>query len=150
MAGAILSIDPASGAGSMPGFAYFANGRLVESGVIEVPRGRKMHQRLQYIGKCLREDFQKPDVLVIEEVPPFHNKASIVLFKAMGAIIASVDCAAMLSVTPSAWHALAKTFDFEYTKSDEKDAIILGYTAMIAAGVANIDHEGILTALRDA
>lgn len=129
----------------MPGYAVFVGGVLVDSGIIAVPTGRPLNVRLKYIADTLREKFLSPDVLVLEEIPPFRNKAAIVLFQAMGAVMAGVETREMLLVSPLTWHALAdeKFGPGIYTKTDEKDAVMLGWAAFAAAGT-EFDEAGII------
>lgn len=147
----VLSIDPASGSTSEPGYALFVEGKLVQSGTIKSPRGRQINQRLQVIADTLREQFPIPDVLIIEHIPPSFGPAATVavaaLHKSIGAILASVRCKDYIEVAPASWHAVANRLDFKYEKSDEKDAIIIGWTVLKLAGLT-IDEEEIVERLR--
>jgi hypothetical protein len=133
--GHVLAIDPSSGSrDSMPGYAVFIAGQLVDSGLIEVARGRELNRKLFIIGETLRTQFEVPDVLVVEHIPPFmrgsgFSKSIVALQRAIGMIIGSID-RPLLEVPPITWHKLAPE---GYQKSDEKDAIMIGYAAIWTA-----------------
>ena len=56
--GHVLAIDPSSGSrDSMPGYAVFFKGQLLDSGLIEVARGRELNRKLFIIGETLRTQF---------------------------------------------------------------------------------------------
>lgn len=62
LAGRVLVIDPSTGSmsfdgGSLPGYAVYIGGALIDSGVIQVPTVKDKHARLWEIGRSLREDF---------------------------------------------------------------------------------------------
>ena len=135
LGGSILAIDPSSGSrNSMPGYAVFQEGVLIDSGFIEVARDREFNRKLFLISKSLREDFAVPDILVVEFIPPFmqgmgFSKSIVSLQRAVGAIIGSID-RPLVEVPPVTWH---KHTPVGYEKTDEKDAIMLGYTAILTA-----------------
>jgi len=135
LGGNVLAIDPSSGSrNSMPGYAVFQEGVLIDSGFIEVARDREFNRKLFLISKTLREEFPTPDVLVVEFIPPFmkgsgFSKSIVSLQRAIGAIIGSID-RPLVEVPPITWH---KHVPKDYQKTDEKDAIMLGYTAVLTA-----------------
>lgn len=135
ISGHVLAIDPSSGSrDSMPGYAVFRAGRLIDSGLIEVARGRELNRKLFIIGETLRTQFESPDVLVVEHIPPFmrgsgFSKSIVALQRAIGMIIGSID-RPLLEVPPITWHKLAPD---GYVKSDEKDAVMIGYAAIWTA-----------------
>lgn len=135
LGGNVLAIDPSSGSrNSMPGYAVFQEGVLIDSGYIEVARDREFNRKLFLISKTLREEFPTPDVLVVEFIPPFmkgsgFSKSIVSLQRAIGAIIGSID-RPLVEVPPITWH---KHAPINYQKTDEKDAIMLGYTAVLTA-----------------
>lgn len=155
--GSILSIDPASGASSLPGFAIFHEGRYVESGVIEVGgRADDLHRRLGELARTIREDLRPPsgkpawDVVIIEDVPDKNWKArkgrggavykvgsarnQKTLHRSVGAVLAAAGyppaTTLVLYVHPATWHAHVGP---AYTKSDEGDAIAMAEVAVGAA-----------------
>ena len=133
--GRILAIDPSSGSKeSMPGYAIFHAGQLIDSGLIEVKIGRELNARLFSIGECLRTQFEAPDVLAVEHIPPFmrgsgFSKSIVSLQRAIGVIIGSID-RPLVEVPPITWHKLTPV---GYVKSDEKDAVMIGYAAIWTA-----------------
>lgn len=133
--GHILAIDPSSGSrDSMPGYAVFRAGLLIDSGLIQVQQGRELNRKLFSIGETLRNQFEVPDVLVVEHIPPFmrgsgFSKSIVILQRAIGMIIGSID-RPLLEVPPITWHKLAPP---NYQKTDEKDAIMIGYAAIWTA-----------------
>jgi len=133
--GHVLAIDPSSGSrDSMPGYAVFIRGQLVDSGLIEVAKGRELNRKLFIIGETLRNQFEIPDLLVVEHIPPFmrgsgFSKSIVSLQRAIGMIIGSID-RPLLEVPPITWHKLAPP---DYQKTDEKDAIMIGYAAIWTA-----------------
>lgn len=133
--GHVLAIDPSSGSrDSMPGYAVFFKGQLLDSGLIEVARGRELNRKLFIIGETLRTQFEVPDILVVEHIPPFmrgsgFSKSIVSLQRAIGMIIGSID-RPLVEVPPITWHKLAPK---DYTKTDEKDAVMIGYAAIWTA-----------------
>lgn len=132
--GSLLSVDPASGGSSYPGYAIFDAGVLMEYGTIDLPKGQDIHLRLQELCRTLRDEFIVPDVLVVENIPPFMstavgdkknfaNRAVINLHKSIGCIVGSVRCKALVEVTPGSWRQMIPE---DYLKSDENDALMLG------------------------
>lgn len=133
--GTVLAIDPSSGsASSLPGYALFRCGELIDSGVIDLKVGWELHRRLSQLATTLREDFEEVDVLVLENIPVTgfgrSSKAHASLIKAVGAILSSAKYKALVEISPSTWRAYIKRHADEFTeyeKSDEWDAIIMGY-----------------------
>jgi hypothetical protein len=141
--GSILSIDPSSGSkNSQPGYAIYRAGQLVDSGFIAVKAGEALHKRLFYLGNCLREQFEKPDVVVTENIPPFFpkegesrffNMSIVSLQRAVGVVQAAFDVP-VIEVAPITWR---KNIPDNYRKTDEADAIMLGLTVIKSAcGIA--------------
>lgn len=143
--GRVLAIDPSSGSvESMPGYALFEAGKLIESGIIKLPRGGELYRRLRSLGQSLRDDFQfEIDVLIVENIPPFmsstaggfRTKSVVNLHKSIGAVLASVEAKAFMEVSPMSWHAMLKKYEVPSVKSDERDAVAIGCCALLAAGV---------------
>lgn len=139
--GKLLCIDPSTGSqSSEPGYAWYENGRLVESGVIDVDTTANRNVRLYEIARCIREDFEQPDILVVEYIPPVTykggirmNKVSLMaLQKAIGAIIGARPVEHLLEIPAASWRAWKPD---NYVKSDEMDAVCLG---LCAIGLANL------------
>lgn len=130
--GRVVVMDPSSGSReSMPGYAVAVGGKLAEAGTIRLPLEAELHVRLQALRKCLTTQFDNPDVLVVENLPPFvngFNKSILSLHKSVGVIIASFDCHALVEVAPSMWHKFEP--ENGYHKSDVNDAIIMLYVTL--------------------
>jgi len=134
--GKFLAIDPSTGSGSsMPGFAWFEKGVLKESGTIEVSPAARKNIRLFNIAESFRNEFDKPDVIAIENIPPMTFKGGmsqwslVSLQRAIGAIVSVFPCT-YIEVAPIAW----RNFIFEgYQKSDSHDAICIGLCVLAYA-----------------
>ena len=129
--GRLLAIDPSTGSrSSMPGFAVFKQGQLIESGIIQIKYDQAQNIRLHRIVETLRNEFQKPDIIAFENIPPVSFKGGIgmnsnavtSLQRAVGAIISCWDCPAV-PVATSAWKGYKGE---DYKKSDEWDSICIG------------------------
>lgn len=135
--GEMLCIDPSSGSsGSLPGYALFRAGQLVDAGTISIPRGgRAIHSRLWLLRNALETEFKKPDILCVELIAPviptgkgtFLHKSAAALIKSVGAILSCWDVP-VIEPSPMSWHAVAPK---DYVKSDAKDAQMLGWCALI-------------------
>jgi hypothetical protein len=133
----MLSIDPSSGsANSQPGYALYRGGQLIDSGLVRIRSGDHISNRLYRLARTLREEFDKPDVLVTENIPPFMGEGPgaafatrnvISLHQAIG-VIMSVWDVPVLQVSPRSWRSHVPD---NYHKSDENDAIMLGWTALL-------------------
>lgn len=136
-AGEVLAVDPSSGSqGSLPGYALFKAGKLVDAGTIDLPRGsRPLANRLFLLRETLEKAFQKPDLLAIELISPvmpakngaFLHKHASSLIKAVGAILSTWDVPT-LEVSPMTWHSMTPP---EYKKSDVQDACMIGWAVYI-------------------
>ena len=123
----ILAIDPSSGASSPVGYALFHDKELVESGVIEVPKGNAS-ERLHHINEILRNEFEKPDVLVVELIPRVRILKPV-LTQSVGAIISAWPVEEYVEVPVRSWKAFVEanpTLTKGYEKGDEWDAIVIG------------------------
>lgn len=146
--GTILAIDPSTGSkSSKPGFAYYEKGKLTESGEIDLDISASRNARLYEISRTIREDFEKPDILIVEYIPPVTyfkssvrmNKTSLMaLQKAIGAVLASQLYNHVLEIPAASWKTWKPP---EYEKTDEWDAICLGLCAIGIAGKIKEDKE---------
>lgn len=135
LTGLMVVIDPSSGSSSsMPGYAIFKEGKLIDSGVMQIDHRKEVPRRLQDISKCLSSEFPEADVLVIEDIPSrsFGRNAiaHATLLKSVGCILASSKYHRFIEISPSVWHAYIKREPKEaegYVKGDEWDAKIMGY-----------------------
>lgn len=129
LTGRMLAVDPSTGSkSSMPGYAIFDKGELVESGIITVDLAGNRSERLYEINRTLREDFTGPfDVVAVESAGFFigkMNPASIIsLQRAIGAIIAAHPVKCLVEVPSNVWQKHAYK---GYIKGDEQDAICIG------------------------
>lgn len=128
--GTLLAIDPSTGSeSSLPGYAVFQNGQLVESGVITLDLAGNRAQRLYEINRTIREDFSqyKFDAIAVEDIGYFMGKmnarAVVSLQRAVGAIIAAYPTECLIEVPSNAWQ---KHRFKGYVKGDEQDAICIG------------------------
>lgn len=147
LTGRVLAIDPSTGsASSKPGFAWFEKGELVESGEISLDITANRSKRLYEISRTVREEFDQPDVLVVEYIPPvtyrggnqMNGVSLMALQKAIGAILAAHPVEHLLEIPAAAWR---KWKPESYIKSDEMDAISLGLCAIGTARQAKKDIE---------
>lgn len=135
--GCMLAVDPSTGStSSMPGYAVFKNGELIESGTITVDLKGNRAERLFEINRTLREDFKEYtfDVIAVESAGYFigkMNPASIIsLQRAIGAIIAAFPVKCLVEVPSNVW----QKHKFKgYVKGDEQDAICIGLCVLNTA-----------------
>lgn len=135
-AGTALAIDPSSGsAGSLPGFALFKAGQLVDAGTIQIPRTGHIGNRLFKLREALVTEFEKPDILIVELIAPvmpskngnFLHKSAAALIKSVGAILSAWDVP-ILEVSPTTWHSMTPP---DYVKGDCLDAQMIGWAAFV-------------------
>lgn len=149
LSGNVLCIDPSVGSNSsMPGYAIYQKGYFIENGIIEVQNPNKdISYRLQEIAKALRDEFQRVDVLVIEDIPPFRagkgfahgsSKSHASLLKSVGCILGAVDAKYVVNMHPRAWQ---RWVDERYIKDDHVDARYIGIAAVAMAKLIKEDVE---------
>lgn len=134
--GRILVIDPSCGSeSSQPGWAIYYNSELGESGTLAIDPGEPLWWRLQKLFQLLRDLMEEcqPDVLVYEEISSraFGGRAAsghASLLKAVGVTLASVfGVETCIGIRPRTWKGMARP---AYRKSDENDAIEMGYIVL--------------------
>lgn len=147
LSGDVLAIDPSIiSSSSNPGWALYKEGELHSSGTITgIDPRRSVEDRLQFLGKYCREEFDEPDVLVIEHINPGRGpqgRAMIPTIRSTGAIIGSFECEHVISIVPLSWQSMVLKYinlegHTEYEKykhyketikSDEEDAKWIGRT----------------------
>lgn len=138
--GTFLAIDPSTGSkSSVPGYALFEKGQLVESGEIITDIHANRSKRLYEISRTIREEFPKPDVLAVEYIPPVSYKGSanrmnstslMALQKAIGAILVAHPVDHLVEVPAITW---GKYKPEDYVKTDEYDALSIGYCVIAHA-----------------
>lgn len=135
MDGALLAIDPSAGSNSsMPAYAVYHKGELIESGALLLDIKLPLAQRLFILSNDIRDIYAKysPLVLAYEDIPAqaYGRNATghATLLKAVGAVLAATgggtDPNHTVPVAPRVWKRLARPW---YTKSDENDAIEIGW-----------------------
>lgn len=136
--GIVLALDPSSGSyRSQPGYALYVKGKLQDSGIVEIHSGDHISNRLHRLSKALSEEFEKPDILVTENIPPFMaakgdspfaTRNVISLHQSVG-VIMSVWDVPVITVSPRTWRSYIPE---GYIKDDEHDAIMIGWAAFQA------------------
>lgn len=143
LTGRLMAIDPSSGSmKSVPGYAIYEAGVLVDSGILNVPRDLPLPIKLRMIADSLRQEFKRPDVIAIEHIAPFFknqgkaeflNRNVLALHRSVGAIYSAVNCERWIEVSPISWRTKIPE---NYNKTDENDAIMIGYTCIANACLA--------------
>lgn len=143
--GVVLVVDPSIGSSSsLPGYAVYRAGVLLDSGVLEVHVDGTRWHRLKEVYRQL-ENLSKawaPDVCVYEEIPvSAHGGRSQVshasLLLALGVTMAAIEAPAFIGIAPQSWKRLVSA---DYVKSDEQDAIEMGRIVIdMAAEMLRID-----------
>lgn len=130
LGGVVIAVDPSIGStSSMPGYAVYRAGQLVESGILSVHPGNSVPHRLNQVSVKLRQLYNEyiPDVLVYEDIPAQRHGGSAVshasLLKAVGAVLSVAGPEYYVGIFPVTWKRLVSP---GYVKSDEQDAIELG------------------------
>ena len=136
--GTMLVIDPSSGGTSKKGedseagWAYFCEGRLDSSGTIGYPREKVVFKRLRNVSEHWRSQENTYDLFVIEDIRGYRAQQSLI--QACGVYITSIDFEEFFQLNVQTWKSIAKQWG-GYVKSDENDAIYMGYaTVAIALG----------------
>jgi hypothetical protein len=136
--GVALCIDPSIGSNSsMPGWAVYSAGILIESGTIEIDVVKELPPRLQALARKMYQLIQRwaPDVLVYENIPAQRHgggnaESHASLLKALGVILSVAGPSGYIPLLPVVWKKHARP---EYRKGDESDAIEIGYVALTIA-----------------
>lgn len=129
----VLSVDPSSSSrGSQPGYALFRGGVLQEAGVLDIPPGLPLNQKLGRLVQDLQSGFTGVDILILEYISPFFAKqrSHMSLQRACGAIMGAVPADICLECPPQTWHLLAPE---NYVKTDMNDAILMGTATFVTA-----------------
>lgn len=134
--GNLLAIDPSSGStSSMPGYAIYRCGILVDSGFIQLTANTRLHQRLHQLMECLRVDFleaESIDVVAVEYIAMKNYKGSgtrhsavslLPLQRSVGVVQAVFGGLPVIEVAPISWKKYAEP---DQVKTDEFDAIGIG------------------------
>lgn len=133
--GIMICVDPSIGSqSSMPGWAIYTAGNLQDSGTIPIDHTASTPLRLQRLNYGIRQLIKKwdPDVMVYENITDvpfkgFSGRNLSSLQKALGAILSISGPVKYVGFYPASWKKLARE---GYLKSDENDAIELGWVAL--------------------
>lgn len=136
--GTMLCIDPTSGGTdskgnvSVAGFAVFKGGKLVESGTIGFPQEKVVFKRLRNVLDAITKFFAERefDLLVLEDIRGFKAQQSLI--QSCGVYIVGIQSKEFFQPNVQTWKAVARMWG-GYTKSDEQDAIYMGYAAIAIA-----------------
>lgn len=138
VSGTVLAVDPSCGSSSsLPGFAVYSAGELIDSGVIPIDISQDLPGRLRQLHNfiCSSMHHLSCDVLVYEDIPPrrygggsAHGHAS--LLKSVGTILGAVDHRHAIGLKPAMW---TRHKSVDYVKGDEQDAIEMGRIAIAIA-----------------
>lgn len=126
LGGTLLSIDPASGGTSEPGYAVFHRGVCVESGIVPLLKTGQVQHRLKLLYCALSK--HAVDVLIIERIR--GAKAHAYLQWSVGVAVAAVCPALLLEMPVPTWKMLAGKL---HIKSDETDARAIGQALITLA-----------------
>jgi hypothetical protein len=141
----ILSIDPASGGSSFPGYAVVKENVFIESGTIKLPKGGDIAYRLHCLLGGLQHLWDKHGgfgMLLVEDIPVAFGasgtskagkKGGIVtrgtthLQWSLGVTLASQRWGHVIKVQPQSWHGYLrrKGLHDAYVKDDCKDAMMI-------------------------
>lgn len=123
--GTMLAIDPSS---KSLGWALYKSAELVDSGTI-VLTDKAVNRRLQALYDKLNV-MDTPDLLVMEKIQ--GNTSHDYLKYSVGVGMAAIRTDRCILVPISAWKKVVAEVP-NYIKTDENDAILIGYTAIRAA-----------------
>lgn len=143
--GLVVAIDPSIGStSSMPGWAVYRAGELIDSGIFQIAPTKSVPDRLRTLHGHVNKlyNLYTPDVLVYEEIPAQRQGggnavAHASLLKALGVILCVPGPDGYVGIMPVSWKAAARE---TYTKSDVNDAIEMGYVCIDTA--RRIRNEG--------
>lgn len=134
--GVVISIDPSIGSGSNgsnPAYAVYERAQFKYAAAISIPAKANIVHKLQALAEHVQTlyNYYRPDVLVYEDIPAqSHGRGAVghaSLLKAVGAILSVPGPEHYVGIMPVSWKKLARP---EYVKSDENDAIEIGYIAI--------------------
>ena len=138
LGGNMLVIDPSSGGSSKKGekseagFAVFEEGKLVKSGTVEYPTEKVVFKRLKNIKGVWENNLHLYDLFVLEDIRGYRAQQSLI--QSCGVYIATIRFNEFFQLNVKTWKSIAKLWG-GYVKSDENDAIYMGYaTIAIALG----------------
>lgn len=130
--GTVLCIDPSIGSSSSScGYAVFEKGELTECGTLEVNISGNHSQRLHELTQTLVNEFDKPDVLLVEQITLWkggRSQTALVLNRVIGAVLSVWSMENVVEIPPPLWHSYTERVRYE--KSDSNDAVMLGICAL--------------------
>lgn len=136
--GLVVSFDPSIGSSSsMPGWAVYRAGELIDSGTFQIPYHESIPNRLRMLHNHVRLLYNKytPDCMVYEDIPAQRQGggnavAHASLLKALGVILSVPGPDGYVGLLPVSWKGEARD---TYIKSDVNDAIEVGWVAINVA-----------------
>jgi hypothetical protein len=124
--GKFLAIDPSSGSEkSKAGFAYFKNGQLIESGIVDIDHTAPIAERLDTLYQFLSRRYSGVDLLVVEKIR--GKLAHIYLTWSVGVTVAATRAKSLYEMNTQTWK---KYVPEGYEKSDTDDAVAIGNAAI--------------------
>lgn len=132
--GRVVCIDPSIGSSSsMPGYAVYIAGTLIASGTLTINPNGDLHEKAQELAFAVRRLYKEwePDVLVYEEIAIQGTgraiQSHVTLLKAVGIILSVSGPEHYVGIYPVSWKKMTRS---TYVKSDENDAIEIGYVCI--------------------
>lgn len=126
--GTFISIDPSVGSGSsMPAWALYKQGKLVESGKWKIELDQELADRCRDLHGLVTALIKEttPLLVVVEKITAGGRfKRMDSLLKGVGAIMVAASPLPVLEISPRTWQTMKPD---DYYKSDEQDAIAIGY-----------------------
>jgi hypothetical protein len=145
--GTVVSIDPSCGSSSsMPAYAIYWAGRLLNSGTIQLDIEKPIEQRLYDLGLQLRSSItDSVGVLIYEDVPPvrFYKSgrtsagSQSSLIKSVGTILGTIRADHHVGLRPSVWRRISGP---SHVKGDVEDAIEMGRLTIELARYIQATH----------
>lgn len=127
----MVSVDPSIGSrSSQPGWAVYQEGVLRDSGTFAIDPEESVPLRLQELARLLRNLYAQwhADILCYEQLPSsaqgWNANGYASLLKALGVILSVKGPRSFVGIHPKTWKRLVRA---EYVKSDENDAVEMGY-----------------------
>ena len=136
--GSMLVIDPSSGGTSKrgekscAGWATFFEGKLIGSGILEYPSEKVVFKRLKTLRRYVTDFFDGDlyELFVLEDIRGYRAQQSLI--QSCGVYITSIDFEEFFQINVKTWKSIAKQW-VGYVKSDENDAVYMGYAAVAIA-----------------
>lgn len=129
--GTVLSLDPASGGTSQPGWALSKKGEIIASGTFKTAKGA-IQERLRSLSKEVFKFTEDLEVIVLA-VEMLPRRVHHYVMWSVGAVVSAIPYdVEVLEVPIRDWKETARE-DSTYTKGDEQDAVAILSTVLRAA-----------------